>query len=320
MRAEVTAAHNPQVLVPYRGPDPDPDCLDVFLYLRPESNGVQVESTILSVIQSCGEYRTGINLVYMANMPGDYIVRNRIVERHYAMRLFFAVHGGGAFSVDMIRQFESYYAVPFEMENVIGAFEALHRFGWQPEELFALWVAEKDVTRIAGQVVKRYQGLFIVNYDIPALLHKNNTDTDIAVMAFRTRVGYRHFFELADRMREALVERGLLRTGLPIARAVHISRSPFEQLVDTRDYLLRPDGSPAELEDSSFACFLMERGIPAAVVQGLTDHPICMFDFGVDVATDQHLLELCEGFTYLDGYHILQRIRAQSMMPGHLLL
>lgn len=320
MRAEVAAAHNPQVLVPYRGPDPDPDCLDVFLYLRPESNGVQVESTILSVIQACGEYRSGINLIYMANIPGDYIVRNRIVERHYAMRLFFAVHGGGAFSADMIRQFEAFYAVPFRQQTVMGAFEALHHFGWQPEDLFALWVEEKDVTRIAGQVVKRYQGLFIVNYDIPALLHKNNTNTDIAVMAFRTQVGYRHFFGLADQMREALVERGLLRTGLPIARAVHFSRSPFEQLVDARDYLLRPDGTPAELEDSSFARFLMERGIPAAVIRGLIDHPICIFDFDADLPVDQHLLELCEGFTYNDGYHILRRMRAQSLLPGHLLM
>lgn len=310
----------PQILVPYTGPEPDPEYLDVYVYLRPESNGVQVESAILSVIQHCEEYRSGINLIYLANVPGDYIVRQRIIERHYAMRLFFAVHGGGAFSSDMIRQFENVYRAPFEMDKVIGGFEALRRCNWEPEELFALWVAEDAVAHIAGQIIKRYGDLYIVNYDVPALLHKNNAGTDIAVMAFRTREGYPHFFHLAHQMRSTLVERGLLRQGVPIARAVHISRSPFEQLIDTRDYLLRSDGTRAGVEDSSFGMFLLERGIERPKIEGLMEHPLCEFNFGADLPSVHNLLELCEGFHYLDGYHILHRIEAQLTIPGQLFL
>ncbi len=317
---EQGVAHRPQILVPYAGPEPDPVFLDVFVYLRPESNGVAVESTILSVIQNCAEYRTGINLIYLANIPGEYIVRNRIVERHYALRLYFGVHGGSAFSPDMIRQFEQYYRVRFDDEVVIGAFEALHRFGWEPEELFKLWVSEDALVHIAGQNVKRYRDTYIVNYDVPALLHKNNAGTDIAVMAFRTREGYFHFFHLAHQMKQKLVERGLLHQGVPIARAVHISRSPFEQLIDTRDYLLREGGMQAEPGDSSFGSFLLDRGVPEEVIRGFVDHPICEFDFGIDVPRDQNLLELCEGFSYLDGYHILQKIRSQLTVPGRLFL
>lgn len=320
MGAGTGTESKPQVLVAYDGPEPDPDYLDVFVYLRPESNGVQVESAILSVIQHCAEYRSGINLVYLANVPGEYIVKNRIVERHYALRLFFGVHGGSAFSRDMARQFESFYGDTFRPDRVIGSFDALRRFGWEPEELFALWVEENAVVHIAGQIIKRYQDVYIVNYDVPALLHKNNAGTDIAVMAFRTREGYPHFFQLAHQMRATLVERGLLRQGVPIARAVHISRSPFEQLIDTRDYLLRPDGTRAAIEDSSFGLFLLNRGYSRAGIQGLMDHPICKFDFGVDAPTDQNVLELCEGFSYEDGDHILQRVRAQLTIPGRLFL
>lgn len=313
--SEAHTLHSPSILVPYPGADTDADTLDVFVYLRPETNGVAVESTVLKVIKECQGRSSDVRLVYLANVPGDYIARRRIVERHYALRLFFAVHGGVTFSPDMRDQFAAFYGTPFDAHKVIGAFDALRRFQWSPDDLFGLWVDEQAVTRIAGQVIKQYQGIWIVNYDIPALLHKNNAATDIAVMAFRTREGYPHFFELAMQMKTALVEQGLLRKGMPIARAVHISHSPFEQLLDARDYLLTADGAPAGIRSSSFARFLEENGFSPADIRGLVEHPICRFDFGVEAPKDQNLLDLCEGFGYQDALHIIRRIQAQALFP-----
>jgi hypothetical protein len=303
----------PSILVSY--PGPDPSMLDIFVYLRPETNGVAVESTILKVVKEFKRESASLDLVYLANVPGDHIIRRRIVERHYSLRLFFAIHGGNAFSPDMKDQFSNYYGCAFEQARVIGAFDALRRFRWEPEDLFGLWVDENAVTRIAGQVIKRYQDYWIVNYDIPALLHKNSARTDIAVMTFRTAENYVHFFELAGRMKEALVDRGLLQRGMPIARAVHISRSPFEQLLDARDYLFSPDGEAAGVGASSFARYLLDHAVTEEEVQGFVDHPICRFDFGVDAPRDQNLLDLCEGFGYQDALHIIQRIQSQSILP-----
>lgn len=301
--------------MPYQAPEYADGTLDVFVYLRPESNGVAVESTILKAVRACRDDQRDIDLVYMANIPGDYIVSRRIVERHYALRLFFAVAGGRAFTADMQEQFADFYGTAFELQRVIGAFQALRQFGWEPEDLFDLWVEEDDVTRIAGQVIKRYQHQWIVNYDIPALLHKNNAATDIAVMTFRTREGYPHFFQMAREIRTTLVSKGLLKRGMPISRAVHISRSPFEQLLDARDYLVNPDGSPVGFEQSSFAAFLLSRGLSRPEVNGLLDHPICGMDFSVDAPRDQNLLDLCEGFGYEDALHIIHRVRSQLRFP-----
>ncbi len=314
--SEAQRIHSPSILVPYGGPGTDRNTLDVFVYLRPETNGVAVESTVMKVIKECQVGSSDLQLVYMANVPGGYIAGRRIVERHYSLRLFFAVHGGTVFSPDMREQFEEFYGTTFDGEKVIGAFDALRRFQWTPDDLFGLWVDEQAVTRIAGQVIKQYQGIWVVNYDIPALLHKNNAATDIAVMAFRTREGYPHFFELAMQMKSALVERGLLRKGMPIARAVHISHSPFEQLLDARDYLLTPDGTPAGMPSSSFAAFLMKNGFSMAEVEGLVEHPICRFDFGVKAPKEQNVLDLCEGFGYQDALHIIRRIQAQLLFPA----
>ncbi|MDA3948671.1 MAG: hypothetical protein PF508_05540, partial [Spirochaeta sp.] len=160
-----------------------------------------------------------------------------------------------------------------------------------------------------------YDGVWIVNYDIPALLHKNNAGTDIAVMAFRTRMGYPRFFEMAGRMRSELVAGNLLRRNLPISRAVHISWSPFEQLLDSRDYLLDSSGQNLGLAASSFATFLREKGLDMAIITGLVEHPICRFDYNLGAHSVQNLLDLCEGFNYTDGWNIIQRIEAQKVLP-----
>ncbi len=318
--AEVQKSDKPKVLVSYPGPDSRPEYLDIFVYLRPETNGVAVESRILKIVRECRTETADIDLVYLANIPGSHIVDRKIVERHYALRLYFAVHGGLAFPPEMRSQFQGFYNLPFPTDRVIGAFEALRRFEWEPEDLFGLWVDEGAVTRIAGQVIKRFRDVWIVNYDIPALLHKNNAGTDIAVMVFRTNMGYPHFFQLAARMQAELVTNRLLRHGMPIARAVHISRSPFEQLLDSRDYLLDSGGNGLGIEASSFGVFLADRGMSFREVQGMVEHPICRFDFADGELSLHSLLDLCEGFSYTDGWYILQRIAAQLLVPRRQIL
>ncbi|HKJ86055.1 MAG TPA: hypothetical protein VKA06_08260, partial [Spirochaetia bacterium] len=157
----------PQILVPYPGPDGSGEIQDIFVYLRPETNGVLVESLLLKVIQGCSQYRSGIRLVYLANFPGQFIVDNHIVERHYAHKFFFAVHGKRAFTSRMKDVFSRRFEVQFADADVIGSFEALQVLDMTPDQLFRLWVPAEDVLHIDGQTIKRYEGRFIVNYDIP---------------------------------------------------------------------------------------------------------------------------------------------------------
>lgn len=304
---------SPRVLVPYPGPDSSRDTLDIFVYLRPETNGVQVESAILSVIKQSPYYRKDLNLVYLANLPGEYIVHHHIVEHHYRLRLHFAAIGGAAFTANMRCQFEEHYGEPFVQERVIGSFEALRRFSWEPEDLFSLWVEGPLVTRIAGQVIKRYGDLYIVNYDIPALLHKNDRGTDIAVMMFRTSAGYQHFFRLVERMKAVLVKKNILREDMSVSRAVHVSRSPVEQLMDTRDYLLLRADQRASVQDSSFARYLLSRGVELPVINGLMDFPICT------TRGDQrevYLPDLCEGMDYRDAWDLVCSLGSQVRVSG----
>lgn len=267
----------PAVLVPYPGPSVDPATEDIFVYLRPESNGYLVESLILKVIQKNPEYKQRIFFVYLANIPGEFILKNHIVERHYQTRLRFAVLGKKLFTEFMRRDFETYFKQPFDQAEIVGSFEALRMLSWTPDQLFELWVPPEDVLVTSGQSVKRFRDLFIVNYDIPALVQKNAQGTDIAVMLFRTSLGYERFALMFKEMERALREAKILAEGVPVDRVFHYSKGPFEQILDGRDYLYSKAGTHIPCEELSFATYLLQKGIPKETIRGVIEHPIVRY-------------------------------------------
>lgn len=271
------SARKPSVLVDYPGAVVDEDLQDIFVYVRPETNGVEVESRLLRVVRDCPAYHNGLELIYMANLPGEYMMEQHVIERHYAHKLFFAVHGARSFSGPMIREFESKTGTRFSPERILGGFEALRYLGMTPEGLFALWVDKRDVVSVAGQTVKHIDDYWIIGYDIPALVHKNTRNTDIAVMMFRSSVGYAYFVELVNDMYEQILDDGLVDSRMPRGRVFHYSRSPFEQILDGTGYLVDRKGMPAKPSDLSFSGYLYEHGISPTHLEGLLSNPVFLW-------------------------------------------
>ncbi|MFP4375005.1 MAG: hypothetical protein ACLFPO_11785 [Spirochaetaceae bacterium] len=271
-------AAGPQILVPYPGPETDPSFLDIFVYMRPETNGVVGEREVLKVVEECPQYKIDLHLVYLANIPGEFIASNHIVERHYAVKMSFAVHGRRLFTEHMKERFREHFDVEFESAPIIGAFEALDRLGVRAEDLFSQWVDEPDILVVDGQTVKRVGAFFVVNYDIPALIHKNNRNTDIAVMLFRTRMGYQDFLSLTSKMRQGFIERGMLGTQSSVSRVFHYSKSPVEQILDGLGYLYAPQARRIPMRELSFAAFLLQHEVGETEIRGLLDNPIATFE------------------------------------------
>jgi hypothetical protein len=300
----------PQVLVQYPGPDGSGAVQDIFVYLRPETNGVLVESTLLRVIESCRNDRTEVTLIYLANIPGEFILRNHIVERHYAQKFYFAVHGKSAFTGPMKKQVAAHFGADWDEAMVIGAFEALNTLQTTPEGLHSTWVPAQDHLVVDGQSIKRIKGYLVVNYDIPALLAKNTRSTDIAVMLFRC-TDYDFFEKLVDLMHDALVEKGILGATVPASRAFHYSKGPFEQLLDAIDYLYVSGSKPVPLEDLSFVRYAATRGFSLEDLLGVVRNPIGMFDDAHGELTEDNIFIRTMDDTYAESIDKLEHLRAQ---------
>lgn len=264
----------PSVLVPYAGPCGERGYQDIFVCLRPETNGVLVESILLKAMRADPEFRDRVSLAYLANLPGDFMALNRVVEEHYAVKRFFAERGGAAFTPWMRRAFEERFGLAFPEARVTGAFAAMSLLGLDEDGLFHLWVPDDCFCVIHGQSIKRYGELYIVNYDIPSLLRKNGPGTDVAAMVFRTDLGYDGFERVVRSMEGALVEAGIIREDVPPSYVFHYSKGPLEQILDATGYLYGRDAAHLPLEDISFAAYLEERGLGPGDIRAYLRHPI----------------------------------------------
>jgi len=273
----VPRALTPKIIVPFRGASGDGRCeefcQDLIVYLRPETNGIQTESVLFRVFKD-PKWHSRVELVYLANVPGQFLVERGVVERHYADRIRFARQGAEAFTPSMRDRFSKFFGVSFESVEVLGAFGALSRLGLDEEGLFQVWVPDHDVLELEGQLVKRLESdLFVVNYDIPALLTKHHGNTDVAAMVFRTGLSYEDFKPAVRQIREALVREGLLDPEKPEHRVFHWSRGPFEQLLDAQGYVYSVRDEPVDFHELAFGRFLLSRGETEASVGAVLAEP-----------------------------------------------
>lgn len=273
-------ALTPKIIVPFRSARGDGRCTDfcqdVVVYLRPETNGIQTESVLFRVFKDPLWY-SRVDLVYLANVPGAFLLERGVVERHYESRVQFARQGARAFTAPMIETFERYFGVVFDQVQVVGAYDALSLLNLDEEALFQVWVPAHDVLDVEGQLIKRVKdGLFVVNYDIPALLTKNHAGTDVAAMVFRTELSYAEFQVAVDQIRRSLVKEGLLDPDKPEHRVFHWSRGPFEQLLDAQGYVYTVQDEPVDFADLAFGRFLLDQGETEESIRAALNDPFSL--------------------------------------------
>ena len=289
----------PSVLVEYPGPTEAEGEQDVSLYLRPESNGIRVESTIMRCLREYPGSEDCIRVVYLANLPGSFVADRSIVAEHYATRIRFANRGRDLFTPQMRQEFERHFDRPFDDAQVLGAFQALDALDMGADELFKLRVPEADFTYILGQTLKRVGETYVVNYDIPALLHRHNETTDIFAMLLRMRISYPEFASIVVDIGHALVEQEIVSGRIPMSRIFHYSKGPFEQILDGIGYIYTPDGNHIPYRRMSFLHYLTTRGFAQDHILRAVAHPIVrLARASPPGAAEVNLFEYTRGCTY----------------------
>lgn len=304
----------PTLLVPYQGADHQGKYQDVYLYLRPETNGVRVESILLGVIYNNPFLKEHVKMVYLANMPGDYILENHIIEHHYSLNLLFAAMGREAFTEAMMQEFEKFYGIPWNEAQIVGAFEAMLTLDMTEEELFNVRVPSEDLFSYHGQTVKRLKDLYIVNYDMPAILHKNNLQTDILVMTLRISLDWQDFREMVEQMTKALIQGEVLHPNSSASRVFHYSKSPFEEIIDGQEYLYSQDKYFND-EDISFFSYMVARGVDPDQLRRVVNSRIVYYS-NEEQKTEQNILVATQGFNYFQAWEYYKKIESIYSVTG----
>ena len=304
----------PTIVIPFAGVCSSALCQDVFVYLRPESNGIEVESALMKGVSKMPNWENNINLVYLANLPGDFLSDRGVVEQHYHTRVKFAQKGKSLFTPFMGRVFSMHYKTDFEEAEVVSAFKALSLLGLSEEELFNLWVNEDDMLTVNGQTVKRVGKYFIVNSDIPAILHKNNEKTDIAVMIFRTVFWGRDFYNVIQKMTEVLLEEEILHSRSQFSHVFHYSKGPFEQILDAVGFLYDSTGNHLPLQSIRFYNFLLEKGLTPVEIDHFIRQPLLQFRNIEGNIEEKSIFQVTKDLSYEESWRIIRSATAQVLL------
>lgn len=291
----------PQVLKEYTGPGKEGE-QDILILLRPQANNCFFESLLLSVFRSSPEYRKTLWLEYLANLPGEFIYKKNLMERHYAYRMNFANEGKNAMTDTMKTRFQEVFQLSVDECEIYGAYDAMIRLDMDEKELFKYDVVEDEKIKFSGQSIvkikdKNNKDVYVINYDIPALLTFNYKDTNSAVMIFRTTLTYKAFnriiLDVLHRISSALADSNSktgkgckaylspedmkLLQGTNIfrhKRLFHYSHGPFEQILDGRDFIYNSKGESVSLEKLTYTNYLLQRGISIEEIDTLINNPI----------------------------------------------
>jgi hypothetical protein len=312
MRPDATP--QPTIVVPYEPAPPDSPALDTFVYLRPETNGIAVESALLKVIEQDPRYRSSVELVYLANIPGEFMTEERLVEQHYVYKIPFAREGKRHFTRSMQERFERHFRVSFAEARILGAFEALDELAMSKEELFRLWVSDNDLLLLNCQNIKRIGTVYVVNYDIPALLEKYTRGTDIAVMILRSLLSGDDFESMIDAMDHGLRTLGVLGERVPRRRAFHVSAGPFEQILDAKGHLFPVPDTHIDFRSIQFCRFLRDRGVDCREIEKAVHFPIMQFKTADGFVVEDCLFEYTRGDNYQVAYEKFKSAIAQFII------
>ncbi len=307
-------SRDPTIVVPFAGACESSLCQDVFVYLRPESNGIAVESALMKGVSKIPDWQNNINLVYLANLPGDFLNDKGVVEEHYQTRIKFAREGKSIFTPYMGRTFSNYYKVDFEEAKIIGSYNALSVLGLNEDDLFKLRVDVEDMLIINGQTIKRIGTYFVVNSDIPAILHKNNSKTDIAVMIFRTVFWGRDFYNVILNMTKILLEEGILQSESQFSHVFHYSKGPFEQILDAVGFLYDTTGNHLPLQNIRFYNFLLEKGLTQKAINHFIRQPLFQFRNDKGNIEENSIFQKTKDLSYDESWEILKSATAQVLL------
>ncbi len=288
----------PDVIINYNF---SPDNLNpVFIAsVRPESNEIPYEKVILLGIKDFAD------VVYLANLNGKILLQNSVVFDHYSSQFKFAVYGGKEIAMypEMVERFEQYFGVKFDNAPFLGSFDAVIRLNKTPEQLFDTIVDEKDFMYMYGQTIKKIDGYYVINANLPSIINRYTADINMFVVAARCRSNFCDFDAISRSIydmvkggsRTPLIDEHILQNldwGKRIKRTFHLSNNYINAMFDMIDYIFHPDNTRITFAETPLGLTAMQRyGISEQDLVNLKNAPLV---YVVDELGRKNLVDLEE--------------------------
>ena len=273
---------NPDIIIEF-SPDDTLHLPVVVIYVRPETNIVSYEKSIIKGIAPFG------NVIYMANLNGKLFIKDALILEHYASQYRFAIFGRQEIEkyTEMIDAFEKHFNDKFDSAQIIGSFEAILKLEMKQQELFNVFVHEGDFLRLYGQTIKKIKDVYVVNYDIPALIEKYNPKTNVFVIALRFKNDNISFTDINQSISEELKKNNnspLLKANDDkfdelnwvdiLKRTYHISNSHVMALFDMKDFVFKSDGSHLKFSETPLGYKVLQTRVTVEMLKSLKEYPI----------------------------------------------
>lgn len=257
----------PDILIHY-APDINNKNPISVVYVRPKTNQVNYERAIILATQKYAD------VIYLANLNGRLFLKNALIIEHYNSQYLYAIYAKKEMTKypEMIQKFEEHFNTDFETANIIGSYEAILNFNMDAEDLFNYIVDDKDFLKLFGQTIKRINGYYVLNYDIPAILKKYTADTNIFVLAARFKdeqflineLNQSIFENLNANIQTPIIDKdklGMLDWSEQVRRTYHLSRNHLSSVFDMMDFIFINDSDHVQPENITFSHNLIYDGI-----------------------------------------------------------
>lgn len=257
----------PDVLIPYNK-NYNNLLPSVVIYVRPQTNLLKYETAILTAVQKFGD------VTYLANINGRIFCRDFLVAQHYSTEYYFAVYAKKAIAQfpEMIDEFEKHFNVSFNDAKIISAFDAPHFLGITPDELFDIFTDERDFKLFYGQTIKRINGYYIVNYDLPSIMGCYTPESNIFVVAVQLHslnldlheLNYGLFESLKNNIATPIIDEHKYTQHEwkeKVKRTYHISKGHINAIFDMTDFIFVNENEHLKIEETPFGRYIIEKKI-----------------------------------------------------------
>ncbi len=251
------------------------------IYVRPETNNVLYERAIVAGIRGLG------TSIYIANLSGSLIRRDRILESHYPSQFRFASDPRGEMGryPAMIAVFERHFGVSFEGSRLLGSFEAVRALGLGEEELFETIVPDRDFLGCWGQEFKKISGFIVANPNLPAVVKRYIPSANIFVVVVRSlEPAWPDFFTALN---QTIYDRIISRKETPVIDGEKLDSLVWSEKI-RRTYHISSNHVMAMLDMADFV-YLDERAR-----LGIADTPLGRRLIGDGAVTKERLSKLAE--------------------------